>query len=86
MPADFRSSTTMTGVVLELEPGGLRELHWHPTSDEWQYVLAGQVSITMFGSHGRFRTESLDKGDVGLHPPRLRPLDREQSARAPRGS
>ncbi len=64
----FPISTTMTGVVLELEPGGLRELHWHPTSDEWQYMLAGQVSVTMFGSHGRFRTESLNTGDVGYIP------------------
>lgn len=64
----FPVSTTISGVVLELEPSGLRELHWHPTSDEWQYVLSGQVSVTMFGSHGRFRTESLHAGDVGYIP------------------
>ncbi len=64
----FPISETMTGVVLDLEPGGLRELHWHPTSDEWQYVIDGQISVTLFGSHGRFRTESLDKGDVGYIP------------------
>src|SRR6185295_11142877 len=29
----FPISSTMTGVVLELEPGALRELHWHPTAD-----------------------------------------------------
>ena len=46
----------------------MRELHWHPTSDEWQYVIAGDVSVTMFGSHGRFRTETLSKGDVGYIP------------------
>jgi oxalate decarboxylase len=64
----FPISTTMTGAVLELEPGALRELHWHPTADEWQYVLDGTMSMTMFGSHGRFRTETLDKGDVGYIP------------------
>jgi oxalate decarboxylase len=64
----FPISTTMTGVVLDLEPGGLRELHWHPTSDEWQYVIAGQVSVTMFGSGGRYRIENLDAGDVGYIP------------------
>src|SRR5437868_5761320 len=53
----FPISTTMTGVVLDLEPGGLRELHWHPTSDEWQYVIERQGSVTMFGSPGRFPTE-----------------------------
>jgi oxalate decarboxylase len=64
----FPIATTITGVVLDLEPGGLRELHWHPTSDEWQYVIAGQVSVTMFGSHGRFRAEILNQGDVGYIP------------------
>jgi oxalate decarboxylase len=64
----FPISETITGVVLDLEPGGLRELHWHPTADEWQYVVAGQVSVSMFGSHGRYRTETLDQGDVGYIP------------------
>ena len=58
----------MAGVVLDLEPGALRELHWHPTSDEWQYVIDGQVSVTLFGSHGRFRCETLNSGDVGYIP------------------
>jgi oxalate decarboxylase len=64
----FPISKTMTGAILDLERGGLRELHWHPSADEWQYVLDGRVSITMFGSGGRFRTEVLDKGDVGYIP------------------
>jgi oxalate decarboxylase len=64
----FEISTTITGVVLELEPGAMRELHWHPTADEWHYVIEGQISVTMFGSHGRFRTETLDQGDVGYIP------------------
>lgn len=64
----FPISKTVAAVVLDLEPGGLRELHWHPTADEWQYVVEGDVSVTMFGSHGRFRTETLTKGDVGYIP------------------
>ena len=64
----FPISKTVTGVILDLEPGGLRELHWHPTSDEWQYVIEGQISVTLFGSHGRYRVETLNKGDVGYIP------------------
>jgi oxalate decarboxylase len=64
----FPISTTITGVILDLEPGALRELHWHPNADEWQYVINGDVSVTMFGSHGRFRTELLHAGDVGYVP------------------
>jgi oxalate decarboxylase len=65
---DFPISKTVTGVVLDLDPGGLRELHWHPSADEWQYVIEGKINVTMFGSHGRFRAEDLDKGDVAYIP------------------
>jgi oxalate decarboxylase len=65
---NFPISKTVTGVVLELDAGALRELHWHPNADEWQYVLDGRVSVSMFGSHGRYRTETLEKGDVGYIP------------------
>jgi len=64
----FPISKTVTGVILDLQPGALRELHWHPNADEWQYVIDGRVSVTMFGSHGRYRTETLGKGDVGYIP------------------
>ena len=64
----FPISTTITGVILDLDAGALRELHWHPTADEWQYVIEGQVNVSMFGSHGRYRTETLNKGDVGYIP------------------
>ena len=64
----FPISRTITGVILDLDPGALRELHWHPNADEWQYVIDGRVSVTLFGSHGRFRIETLEAGDVGYVP------------------
>src|SRR5580704_8319372 len=64
----FPISKTVTGVILDLEPGALRELHWHPNADEWQYIIEGDLSVTMFGSHGRFRMEQLHAGDVGYIP------------------
>jgi oxalate decarboxylase len=64
----FPISKTVTGAILELDAGALRELHWHPTADEWQYVLEGNVRVTMFGSGGRYRIETLEKGDVGYIP------------------
>jgi oxalate decarboxylase len=66
--SQFPISTTMTGVVLEMEPGALRELHWHPNAAEWQYVLSGKFNVTMFGSGGRWREETLSQGDVGYIP------------------
>ncbi|HEV3342984.1 MAG TPA: cupin domain-containing protein [Pirellulales bacterium] len=65
---NFEISKTVTGVVLDLDPGALRELHWHPTADEWQYVIEGNISVTLFGAKGRYRTEMLEKGDVGYIP------------------
>jgi oxalate decarboxylase len=46
----------------------LRELHWHPNADEWQYVITGRVRMTLFGAHGRYREETFDAGDVGYVP------------------
>jgi oxalate decarboxylase len=66
--SQFPISTTMTGVVLEMEPGALRELHWHPNAAEWQYVLSGDFCVSLFGSNGRWRQENLSKGDVGYIP------------------
>ncbi len=66
--SSFEIAKTVTGVVLDLDPGALRELHWHPTSDEWQYVVEGNIRVTMFGSHGRYREETLEQGDVGYIP------------------
>jgi oxalate decarboxylase/phosphoglucose isomerase-like protein (cupin superfamily) len=65
---DFPISSTMTGVVLEMDPGTLRELHWHPNADEWQYVLDGTIRATLFGSRGRYREATLNVGDVGYIP------------------
>jgi oxalate decarboxylase len=28
--------------MVTVPPGGMRELHWHPNSDEWQYYIAGK--------------------------------------------
>lgn len=64
----FPIAKTITGVLLDLDPGALRTLHWHPNADEWQYVLDGTVSVTLFGSHGRTRVEQLQQGDVGYIP------------------
>jgi oxalate decarboxylase len=64
----FPMSKTITGAILDLEPGALRELHWHPNADEWQYVFEGKISVTLFGAKGRYRTEVLEQGDVGYIP------------------
>jgi oxalate decarboxylase len=61
-------STTITGALLIIEPGALRALHWHPNAAEWQLYLKGSGRMTVFGSHGRVRTDEFSAGDVGYVP------------------
>ena len=65
---DFPISSTMTGALMNLRPGGLRELHWHPNADEWQYILSGKIRLTVFASHGLSKVVELNSGDVGFVP------------------
>jgi oxalate decarboxylase len=65
---EFPISTTMSGVVMELEPGAGREPHWHPNADEWQYLISGQCDVGMFGSSSRARGEHFRNGDAGYIP------------------
>jgi oxalate decarboxylase len=66
--ANFQPSTTIAAALVELEPGGLRELHWHPNTDEWQYYLEGEGRMTVFGSEQKARTFDYRAGEVGYVP------------------
>ena len=65
---EFPISTTMTGALLTLTPGSLRELHWHPNANEWQYYVKGRARMTVFGSGGRAEVVEFNAGDVGYVP------------------
>lgn len=65
---EFPISTTIAGVIMDLDAGAIREPHWHPHADEWLYFLKGHARITIFGSHGRVRTEEFGPGDAGYIP------------------
>jgi len=45
--------------VVEANPGGLRELHWHPNGDEWLYGIEGQARMGVFAGQGQARTFDL---------------------------
>jgi oxalate decarboxylase len=62
----FPISSTITGVLLTLKPGGLRELHWHPNADEWQYYIKGRSEIGVFGANGKYRQDEFAPGDVAF--------------------
>jgi oxalate decarboxylase len=65
---EFPIQTTLTAVRMDLKPGALRELHWHPHADEWQYFVHGRARVGIFGSHGRVRTEEFGPGQVAFIP------------------
>ena len=48
--------TPIAAAIVKLKPGGLRELHWHPNADEWQYFISGKGRMTVFAAGGRART------------------------------
>ncbi|EEF58908.1 oxalate decarboxylase family bicupin [Pedosphaera parvula] len=65
---NFPAASTIAAALVEVEPGGLRELHWHPNTDEWQYYINGSGRMTVFASSGKARTFDYQAGDVGYVP------------------
>jgi oxalate decarboxylase len=58
-------ATNIAAAIVTLKPGGLRELHWHPNEDEWQYYVKGTGRMTVFTAGGHARTMDFHEGDVG---------------------
>src|SRR2546430_7449713 len=50
-------SKGIAGVSMQLEPGVMRELHWHATAAEWAFVIEGQTE-----------TNDFDPGDIWYFP------------------
>jgi oxalate decarboxylase len=62
--SSFKVSTTIAAAIVTVRPQGLRELHWHPNADEWQYYIGGKGRMTVFATGGRARTADFEAGDV----------------------
>jgi oxalate decarboxylase len=60
--------TPISAAIVTLKPGGLRELHWHPNADEWQYYITGKARMTVFAAATDARTMDFQEGDVGYVP------------------
>jgi len=61
----FKASANIAMAMVTLRPGGLRELHWHPNADEWQYYIAGKGRMTVVSTGNKARTMDFQAGDVG---------------------
>ncbi len=65
--SNFPAASTIAAALVEINPGGMRELHWH-ANDEWQYYISGRGRMTVFASGEKARTFDYQAGDVGYIP------------------
>jgi oxalate decarboxylase len=63
--SSFKIAQGIAAAVVTVKPGGMRELHWHPNADEWQFYFGGKARMTVFATGGRARTMDFETGDVG---------------------
>jgi oxalate decarboxylase len=64
----FPAASTIAAAYVEIEPGAMRELHWHPNANEAQYYISGEARMTVFAAEGRAGTFDYRPGDVGFVP------------------
>jgi oxalate decarboxylase len=62
---NFVVSTTIAAALVTVRPGGIREMHWHPNADEWQYYLKGKARMTVFNTGPNAMTMDFNAGDIG---------------------
>jgi oxalate decarboxylase len=62
---NFTVSKTIAAALVTVHPGGLRELHWHPNADEWQYWIKGRGEMTVFTAGPNAVTQDFAPGDIG---------------------
>jgi oxalate decarboxylase len=65
---NFPISTEVAAAHVEIAPGHMREIHWHPNADEWQYYISGKGRMTVFAAEASARTFDYQAGDVGYVP------------------
>jgi oxalate decarboxylase len=60
-------ATNIAGAHLYLNPGGVREMHWHNAA-EWAYILAGHCQVTVVDPQGETEVANYAPGDLWYFP------------------
>jgi len=60
-------ATDIAGAHLFLNPGGVREMHWH-NSAEWAFILAGYCQVTVVDPEGETEIANYGPGDLWYFP------------------
>lgn len=64
-PETFPVAEMFSAALVVLQPGAMREIHWHTQSDEWSFFLQGSARITVYQAPAQSRTFDFTSGDVG---------------------
>ncbi|KAJ4418484.1 hypothetical protein N0V82_005564 [Gnomoniopsis sp. IMI 355080] len=67
-PTTFPIAENFATALVTVQPGAMREIHWHTTSPEWNYFLQGSARITVFQAPEAARTFDFTAGSVGYIP------------------
>jgi oxalate decarboxylase len=68
---NFKVAKNIALAYVVVHPGGLRELHWHPDANEWQYYIQGKGRMTVYFNNSVARTADFNPNDVGYVPKTL---------------
>jgi oxalate decarboxylase len=63
--SNFKVSTTVAAALVTMQPGALRQMHWHPNADEWQYYIKGKARMGVFNTGPNVLTMDFNPGDIG---------------------
>jgi oxalate decarboxylase len=63
--SNFKASKTIAAAIVTIHPGAMREMHWHPNADEWQYFIAGEGQVTVFNTGPAAVSQNFRPGDIG---------------------
>jgi len=66
--ATFPTAANFAAALFTIQPGAMRELHWHTSSDEWNFIISGQGRLTVFVAPEASQTFDFNAGDVGYVP------------------
>jgi oxalate decarboxylase family bicupin protein len=67
-PTVFPLANMFSAAIVTVKPGAIREIHWHTTSDEWNFFVAGNARISIYAAEGNARTFDYHAGDCGYIP------------------
>ena len=59
---------SMSGGLMTIKPGAMRNLHWNVNANEFHYYLQGKGQVAVFGSGGRGKVAEFKPGDVAYIP------------------